>query len=103
MNIEFKKIDLEKSYTFLMNCLPKQGCVELQRDQPSKEHPWHRHENNETLIILEGSMKFYYKGNYKICFPGDVIFLPKNILHGSTALEQGCNYLIAFETLEHLK
>ncbi|MDY4281207.1 MAG: cupin domain-containing protein [[Pasteurella] mairii] len=103
MNIQFKKIDAFKKYDFLISCLPLQGCVELQRDMPMKEHPWHRHENNETLIILDGKMEFYYEGHSRICFPGDVIFLPKNILHGSKALEEGCNYLIAFETLEHLK
>lgn len=103
MSIEFKKIELEKSYDFLISCLPKQGCVELQYNQPMKEHPWHRHDNNETLIILDGKMEFFYENNSRICVPGEAIFLPKNILHGSKALEEGCTYLIAFEKLENLR
>ncbi|BFU60665.1 MULTISPECIES: cupin domain-containing protein [Rodentibacter] len=102
MTIKFKHIALNKDYSFFMNCLPNQGCVELQQDQPFKEHIWHKHENSETLIILEGSMEFYYENESRICKSGDVIFLPQNVLHGSKALEEGCRYLIAFEILGHI-
>ncbi len=77
--------------------LPKQGCVEVQHDQPGKEHAWHTHPTDETLVILEGSVRFYFEGGERICRSGDVIHLPAFKRHGSIALDDGCVYLIAME------
>ena len=76
--------------------LPDQGCIEVQRDVPGKEHAWHRHETDETLVILDGSVRFFWDGGERICAPGSVISLPSGVMHGSVALEQGATYLIAF-------
>ena len=77
--------------------LPRQGCVEVQHDQPGKEHAWHTHPTDETLVILEGSVRFYFEGGERICRSGDVIHLPAFKRHGSIALDDGCVYLIAME------
>ncbi|WP_082735852.1 cupin domain-containing protein [Polycladidibacter stylochi] len=75
--------------------LPSQGAIEVQNDQPGKEFPWHEHNCDETLVILEGSLRFYWEGGERICHPGDVICLPKGMRHGSVALENGAKYIIA--------
>lgn len=77
--------------------LPHQGSIEVQHDQPGKEHSWHTHPTDETLVILEGSVRFYHEAGERICRPGDVIHLPAHLRHGSVALDDGCVYLIALE------
>ncbi|MEM9032130.1 MAG: cupin domain-containing protein, partial [Pseudomonadota bacterium] len=69
---------------------------EVQRDQPGKEHAWHDHETDETLVIIDGSVRFYWEGGEKVCGKGMVISLPAGTRHGSVALDQGATYLIAF-------
>lgn len=79
----------------LPGLLPEQGSIELQNDEPGKEFPWHQHDCDETLVILEGSVRFYWEGDEAICTPGDVICLPQGMRHGSVALEDGARYAIA--------
>jgi quercetin dioxygenase-like cupin family protein len=87
-----------KNISNLINmCLPKQGAIEVQNDAYGKEHAWHQHDTNETIILLEGSLKFYWHENEVECKAGDVIELPKGVKHGSIALENGAKYIITFE------
>jgi quercetin dioxygenase-like cupin family protein len=79
--------------------LPEQGSVELQRDAPGKEHAWHEHPVDETIIILEGGLVFYWEEGRQICQPGDVIHLPAGSRHGSIALGAGATYLIAMRQM----
>lgn len=76
--------------------LPDQGAIEVQRDVPGKEHAWHTHETDETLVIIDGSVRFYWDQGEKVCGKGTVISLPAGTPHGSVALEDGATYLIAF-------
>ncbi|WP_349294962.1 cupin domain-containing protein (plasmid) [Thioclava sp. 'Guangxiensis'] len=80
--------------------MPVQGCIEVQQDQPGKEHAWHVHDNDETLVVLEGHAKFYWEGGDQICGPGSVISLPAGVRHGSIAMEDGVRYLIAFQAVD---
>ena len=77
--------------------LPDQGSIEVQRDVPGKEHAWHDHSTDETLVIIDGSVRFYWEGGEKICGKGTVISLPAGTRHGSVALGDGATYLIAFQ------
>lgn len=79
--------------------LPDQGCIEVQRDVPGKEHTWHQHDTDETLVILDGSVRFYWDGGEKVCRSGHVISLPSGVRHGSIALDEGATYLIAFQSV----
>lgn len=80
--------------------LPHQGSIEVQHDQGGKEHAWHTHPTDETLVILEGSVRFYSEQGERVCERGDVINLPVGVRHGSVALEGGAVYLIAMERKE---
>lgn len=80
----------------ISSMLPVQGSIEVQRDAPGKEHSMHIHETDETLLILAGSLRFYWDGGEKICQPGDAIRLPAGTRHGSVALADGAIYAIAF-------
>lgn len=100
MEPKFIHLSKTNNYEFLISCLPTQGCVELQKDTPFKEHTWHQHPNNETIVILDGGLQLYYGSIIKHCSVGDVIFLPKGVKHASKASEDGCIYLIAFDFLE---
>ncbi|MGG7518158.1 cupin domain-containing protein [Allorhizobium undicola] len=83
----------------IIGILPDQGCIEVQRDGPGKLHDWHRHPNEETLIVLEGEITFSLESGDNLCKPGDVLRLSGNELHKSTAGPQGAIYLIAFRGL----
>ena len=76
--------------------LPDQGCIEVQRDVEGKEHAWHSHDVDETLVVIRGRLRFYWDGGETVCGPSTVICLPAGMRHGSVALEGGATYLIAF-------
>ena len=77
-------------------CLPEQGAIEVQHDQPNKEHLWHCHGTHETIIIFEGQLLFIWEDGKQVCGAGHVIDLPKDHFHSSQALENGAKYIIAF-------
>jgi quercetin dioxygenase-like cupin family protein len=89
-------VDTTDIWPLVRRLLPDQGAIEVQRDVPGKEHPWHTHETDETLVILEGAVRFFWDGGTKVCGKGTVISLPAGTLHGSAAMEDGATYLIAF-------
>jgi quercetin dioxygenase-like cupin family protein len=91
---EFATID-----RLIAACLPRQGSIEIQQDQEGKEHAWHTHPTDETIVMLEGALRFYWADNEVICGPGDVIYLPKGTRHGSIGLKGGAKYIITFETV----
>jgi len=95
-----QKLEPARIPDLIFNALPNQGCVEIQRDVPGKEHAWHTHETDETIVVLDGSLRFYWEQGERICFPGDVISLPCGALHGSVALDKGAVYLIAFHAVK---
>ncbi|WP_395686010.1 cupin domain-containing protein [Aestuariivirga sp.] len=82
--------------SIVLKSLPEQGCVEIQRDMPGKEHSWHQHATNETIVVLHGSLRFYWDEGAAECGPGDAISLPAGTRHGSVALDDGATYMIAF-------
>ncbi len=90
------KVDTTNLRPLLEQLLPDQGAIEVQRDVAGKEHAWHSHDTDETLVILDGEVRFYWDGGDKICGPGTVISLPAGMLHGSVALDRGATYFIAF-------
>jgi quercetin dioxygenase-like cupin family protein len=96
IEIHQTRIDPSNITDLIDKSLPQQGCVEIQRDVPGKEHVWHTHEVDETIIVLDGSLRFYWDGGERLCSRGDLIALPARTPHGSVALEDGATYLIAF-------
>ena len=83
----------------IVACLPQQGSIEVQHDGAGKEHAWHTHPTDETIVVMDGRIKFYWNGGDQICGRGDVIQLPKGTLHGSVALEPS-RYIITFATVD---
>lgn len=97
---KFSKIKLTKNiYDILKMMLPEQGSIEIQRDFPGKIHDWHIHKVDETLLIIEGELDFFYDEKRITCIPGNVIHLPANTRHKSIAAGAGCIYTIATENL----
>ena len=79
----------------ILDLLPDQGCVELQRDAAGKVHHFHTHPVDEILVIIKGALKFWCEDGVRIVRPGDIIKLPAGTLHQSEALEDGAIYAIA--------
>ncbi|WP_273717527.1 MULTISPECIES: cupin domain-containing protein [Bartonella] len=97
---KFSNIKLNKSvYDILKMMLPEQGSIEIQRDFPGKIHDWHIHHVDETLLIIEGELIFFYDEKRITCIQGDIIHLPANTKHKSIAADVGCIYAIATENL----
>lgn len=97
IEVKHRDISSDNLMQVIEMCLPEQGAIEVQHDQPGKEHPWHSHDTDETIILLSGSLKFYWEGGEIICKSGDVINLPKGERHGSIAMDKGAKYIIAFQ------
>ncbi len=97
--IHQSKVDPQNIAGIILKSLPDQGCVEVQRDVAGKEHAWHKHEVDETIVVLDGALRFYWEEGERVCFPGDVISLPAHSPHGSQALDKGATYLIAFHNV----
>lgn len=79
----------------ILDLLPAQGSVELQRDAAGKVHAFHTHPVDEILMIISGRLKFMWEGGERVCGAGDKIFLPAGTRHQSEALEGGAIYAIA--------
>ena len=79
----------------ILDLLPAQGSVELQRDAAGKVHYFHTHPVDEILMIISGRLRFTWQGGERICGAGDKILLPAGTLHQSVALEEGAIYAIA--------
>ena len=79
----------------ILDLLPEQGCVELQRDAAGKVHHFHTHAVDEILLIISGRLNFMWDGGERICGAGDTILLPAGTLHQSEALAGGAIYAIA--------
>lgn len=94
------KVDTGDLRPLIKKLLPDQGAIEVQRDVAGKEHVWHTHDTDETLVILEGNVRFYWDQGEMLCGPGTVISLPAGMAHGSVALDGGATYLIAFHQVD---
>lgn len=94
------QIDTSDVKQLINRLLPDQGHIEVQRDVAGKEHAIHSHDCDETLVILEGQLRFYWDSGEKIAGPGTAISLPAGMIHGSVALEEGATYLIAFSGVD---
>src|SRR5215469_3060148 len=79
----------------ILNLLPAQGSVELQRDAAGKVHHYHTHPVDEVLLIISGKLVFKWQDGERVCSAGDTILLPAGTLHQSEALEGGAIYAIA--------
>jgi quercetin dioxygenase-like cupin family protein len=79
----------------ILDLLPMQGSVELQRDAAGKVHHYHTHPVDEILLIISGRLVFKWEDGERICGAGDTILLPAGTLHQSEALEGGAIYAIA--------
>ena len=79
----------------ILDLLPEQGCVELQRDAAGKVHHFHTHAVDEILLIISGRLNFMWDGGERVCGAGDTILLPAGTLHQSEALDGGAIYAIA--------
>ena len=79
----------------ILDLLPTQGSVELQRDAAGKVHRYHTHPVDEILLIISGKLVFKWEDGERICSAGDTILLPAGTLHQSEALEGGAIYAIA--------
>jgi quercetin dioxygenase-like cupin family protein len=79
----------------ILELLPAQGCIELQRDAAGKVHHFHTHPVDEILVIISGRLNFTWENGTRICGAGDTILLPAGTLHQSEALDEGAVYAIA--------
>lgn len=78
----------------ILDLLPAQGSLELQRDAAGKVHHFHTHPVDEVLMIVSGRLNFTWDDGERVCGAGDTILLPAGTLHQSEALDDSV-YAIA--------
>ena len=50
---------------------------------------FHHHEHLQITYVAEGSFEFTIGGETKVVKKGDSVYMPSNVEHGVTALEDG--------------
>ena len=88
--VEKRRVPLD---SVLMELLPPQGSVEVQRDAPGHRHEPHTHPVDELICVVDGVITFR-AGKELTCTPGDRLLLPAGTVHESVAGSTGCVYVI---------
>ena len=60
------------------------------RFAPHTEAPVHVHEEEQTVIVLEGEFEFSIDGDVRTMRPGDVAVIPPWVPHGARTLDTTC-------------
>jgi len=63
-------------------------------DAPGRTYTPHRHERDESLWMIAGSMTFTIDGEDYRLDAGDRLSLPRGVVHSATAHDAGARYLI---------
>jgi quercetin dioxygenase-like cupin family protein len=64
--------------------------------EPNAVLPPHRHENEQMLIVMDGSIDLVIEGKQYQVEKGDVIVLPSNTEHGAYFTDKGARVLDVF-------
>jgi quercetin dioxygenase-like cupin family protein len=79
----------------LRRTLEEEGFeVHTWRDPADRVYGEHRHDCDESLWVLRGSLVFQVKGRDYVLGPGDRLQLPAHVAHCATAGPDGATYLI---------
>ena len=66
------------------------------RAKPNAIVPTHRHENEQMVIVIDGSIDFVIEGKQYHVEKGDVIVLPPSTEHGAYFTEKGAYVIDVF-------
>ncbi|HEY51057.1 MAG TPA: cupin domain-containing protein [Dehalococcoidia bacterium] len=64
--------------------------------EPNAQLSPHRHEHEQMLLVLEGSVDFVIEGKQYHIEKGDVVILPSNTEHGAYFTGQGARVIDVF-------
>ena len=93
--IPWKRGAGEPGETALRARLEEEGFeVVAWRDPADRVYGEHRHDCDESLWLLRGSMVFQVDGRDYALRPGDRLHLPAHVAHRATAGPDGATYLI---------
>lgn len=94
------RLTLREATDAFQELVPEGGKMQLHEGKPHEISPWHRHPATETLIILEGWMRFSWidhaaesTARWREIGPGSMIHLPVNAVVKWSCLAEGCCYL----------
>lgn len=68
--------------------------VHAWRDPADRIYGEHRHECDESLWLVRGSMRFHVGDRHFLLGPGDRLHLPARVAHQAVAGPDGATYLI---------
>ncbi len=77
-----KKMGSQKVETRLV--IGKHVMISFIEQQPGASFPEHKHENEQILIMLEGTEDHIIDGDVIKIEAGDVVFHPPNVSHGGS-------------------
>lgn len=63
---------------------------------PGMEFPIHKHESEQIMIVLQGSMRQRVADEEFTLCKGDVLVMESNEVHGGKASEEGCKAIDIF-------
>jgi len=96
--------DVLEQLKFSINSYPKNISEVCLRENPDvfKEKKMeisfpHLHQNDELFYVKCGNIKFFNGVNECVLKENDVLFIPKNRLHGTIAMSDDCEYFVSKE------
>lgn len=88
-NADVTPTDCEPSVTRKILCYSDELMMcEITFKKGSKGN-FHHHEHLQITYVAEGSFEFTIGGETKVVKKGDSVYMPSNVEHGVTALEDG--------------
>ncbi|MBL7714080.1 MAG: cupin domain-containing protein [Bdellovibrionales bacterium] len=63
-------------------------------DVPGATYRRHKHDYDECIWVIQGSMQFEIEGETCLLNPGDRLYLPKSLHHTAEVPGRGVSYLV---------
>ncbi|HEY3175358.1 MAG TPA: cupin domain-containing protein [Candidatus Polarisedimenticolia bacterium] len=63
-------------------------------DEPGKRYDLHTHAHDESIWVIQGTMRFSVGAQVFDLGPGDRLMLPRGSQHEAQAGSEGCEYLV---------
>lgn len=94
-HIKWKDIPYEKVNDHFRRKIAWDGKVMIGLTEVDKgyEVPAHSHDNEQVTWVMRGTWRFELEGKSLEVGPGEMIFIPANVVHKATAVEK----LVAYD------
>ena len=88
-NADVTPTDCESGVTRKILCYSDELMMCKKKKKKGSKGNFHHHEHLQITYVAEGSFEFTIGGETKVVKKGDSVYMPSDVEHGVTALEDG--------------